>query len=632
MARSHAKKRKRRTDLQQNGLIVARDCRALRLQHTKELNTELCLRKQILNQEYEGTQLAMFVWKAKKAKEKYWSERRRSRRMEKALAERKLEIKGLKDENKQLIMTVERLKKDKADMEEDIQQVLATFSSKILLLTNERRELLQEQVRLKTRCHTLKKTTKLLTERVRTAAGRKGVFRMTDKGIYTKQAREMARYLASVGTAEKNIGVAITRIGKMIGMEVDRTMSERTVQRAILESGVAAEIQLGYEMAKSDKISYSSDSTSHRHIEYESRSIAVKVVDYTQPDAEPQWKIRSLGIDTSVNHTSETQINGLHKRLAEIARIFNESPLAKREKLVFYPDDFVYRLIGTSGDHAADQKKGHEILGEWKIDVILRRLGEEAIFALPATRVVAYLLPFKLRLIEELGGYSQWEKLNDDEKAALDVKIVREIGLEVFQCLSKTDQEKLTRFIRTGCCMHKDLNTFKWGDKAMQNFWILLRKTPPILLANKDNAAVLNGHVDLSDLTAVEKRAAEVSKRGASHATMLGGMICRNKDKKKGQQDTYNFFMETRISEPIPYPDVSNTRYGTHGEAAALITVYRKEFVAFMGFVRDGKEKPGLTNIEKNFLAALEDGPTFVEFCILIWKMTSHSVALSRDW
>jgi hypothetical protein len=79
------------------------------------------------------------------------------------------------------------------------------------------------------------------------------------------------------------------------------------------------------------EIAYSSDSTSHKHIEYESRTIAIRVVDYTMPDAEPTWKLRTLGINTSTNHASQTQVNGLRKRLTEIADVFNNSPLAKRE-------------------------------------------------------------------------------------------------------------------------------------------------------------------------------------------------------------------------------------------------------------------------------------------------------------
>ncbi|KAF8805877.1 hypothetical protein BYT27DRAFT_7257802 [Phlegmacium glaucopus] len=399
----------------------------------------------------------------------------------------------------------------------------------------------------------------------------------------------MARYLASVGTAEKKIGETIKTISEMIGVEVDHVMDSQTVERAVLESGVAAELQLGYEMAKSDKLTYSSDSTSHKHIKYESCTIAVQVIDYTKPNAAPE-KSRSLGIGTSTNHTSQTQVDGLQKHLEEITKIFNESPLAKREGLIFKVDNFAYKLIGTSGDHAADQKKSHTILKEWKLDVILQRLGEEALFNMSVTGVVALLLPLKAKQVENVGGYNVWNEL----------KIIREVGRQVLAGLSEKDQQQLTLFIRTGCCMHKELNTVKGGDKVMQSFWKEENKTPPILLANKDNAAVL-----------------EVSKRGASHATMLGGLICHNNDKKKGQQDTYNWYMEEKVGARVPYSDVSNTRYGSHGEASATLIVYCDHFVCFMEFVHDAKDKPSLTNIEKNFLDAIRDTPTLTELCVL---------------
>jgi hypothetical protein len=146
------------------------------------------------------------------------------------------------------------------------------------------------------------------------------------------------------------------------------------------------------------------------------------------------------------------------------------------------------------------------------------------------------------------------------------------------------EQERMTCFVRTGCCMHKDLNTFKGGDKAMQVYWAKNNKTPPILLANKDNAALLatrNADMDSSGPTTAEKRAEEVSKRGGSHAALLGGMICRNKDKKKGQQDTYSDYMAAHVGYTVHYPDVSNTRYGSHGEAATTMM----SFVTFCTWI-----------------------------------------------
>ena len=110
------------------------------------------------------------------------------------------------------------------------------------------------------------------------------------------------------------------------------------------------------------EITYSSDLTSHKHIEYECRTVALRVVNYTNPDTEPVWTMRTLGVGTSVDHTSKTQVKGLQEQLQQIAEVFNNSPFAQHEGLRFSPDDFAYKLIGTSGDHAADQKKSHELI------------------------------------------------------------------------------------------------------------------------------------------------------------------------------------------------------------------------------------------------------------------------------
>ena len=39
--------------------------------------------------------------------------------------------------------------------------------------------------------------------------------------------------------------------------------------------------------------------------------------------------------------------------------------------------------------------------------------------------------------------------------------------------------------------------------------------------------------------------------------------------------------MEQKISYRVPYPDISNTRYSSHGEAAAIILVYHSSFLSF---------------------------------------------------
>lgn len=262
------------------------------------------------------------------------------------------------------------------------------------------------------------------------------------------------------------------------------------------------------------------------------------------------------------------------------------------------------------------------------MEVVEFRLGEEALLHMEVQRVVEILLLLKAKKIEEAGGLECWEQLSDEEKLAANMSIIRSVGKKVFKNLPSEDSRKLSQFIRTGCCMHKDLNTVKGGDKAMQDWWESAGKKRPLLLANRNNAAVLANCMDTTNMTAAEKQAGEISKRGGSHATALGGMIFRNKDKKKGQQDTYNIFMENRVGHHVPYPDVSNTRYGTHGEAAGTIIAYQDHFISFMEFIRDAKDKPGFTNIEKNFYDSLTNTETVTEFVVL----AAYNVGISKPF
>jgi len=106
---------------------------------------------------------------------------------------------------------------------------------------------------------------------------------------------------------------------------------------------------------------------------------------------------------------SETQVKGLQMLLEDLAEIFNNSPPAKTEGLHFVPDNFAYWLIGTSGNHAADQKKSHELLQIWCLEVILQCLEEEALFEMDLTHVLAVLVALKTKQIEEYGGQEAWE-------------------------------------------------------------------------------------------------------------------------------------------------------------------------------------------------------------------------------
>jgi hypothetical protein len=69
------------------------------------------------------------------------------------------------------------------------------------------------------------------------------------KGAYTAEFRALARRLVLAGCAQKSVGPIIQAMLKALHIPLgNRCMSARTVQRAILEGGVAAKVQLGHEI------------------------------------------------------------------------------------------------------------------------------------------------------------------------------------------------------------------------------------------------------------------------------------------------------------------------------------------------------------------------------------------------
>jgi uncharacterized membrane protein YjjP (DUF1212 family) len=74
---------------------------------------------------------------------------------------------------------------------------------------------------------------------------------MMHKGWYTPEARQLARLLVSSGAAECRVGEAMQDIGSVLGVEIKQWVSACSVQRFVLEKGVAADLQVIYEIIKS---------------------------------------------------------------------------------------------------------------------------------------------------------------------------------------------------------------------------------------------------------------------------------------------------------------------------------------------------------------------------------------------
>ncbi|KAJ7740117.1 hypothetical protein B0H16DRAFT_1378659, partial [Mycena metata] len=366
---------------------------------------------------------------------------------------------------------------------------------------------------------------------------------MTEKGIYTAQARKLARIMADGGCARAKVGPLMVRIGDIFGVRVTRAMDRRTVGRAIEEGGVAARMQAIYELSQSQGVTISADSTSNRGINIESSHMNLRVPDYasgsisTDPNSAP--KVRFLGVEKTVDHSSAESVRGWNRRMQENIDLFNRSPLARRLERQYSVREWLRILRGMHGDHASPEKSTAAGLQEQKRDGAIQDLGEDALSGKSYMELVEYLGAWNARKIVEVGGVEGWNALSPAEQTARDVKmmsdIVTALGREAYDALNPADRRMIDLFVWGGCCMHKDLNSFKGGNTEMMLEWRKLGIAGPILLANKDNAALLQNLLDPAQpqdavLTEDQLRAFEASTRGGVKTAALAGAIFNNKD------------------------------------------------------------------------------------------------------
>lgn len=118
-------------------------------------------------------------------------------------------------------------------------------------------------------------------------------------------------------------------------------------------------------------------------------------------------------------------------------------------------------------------------------------------------------------------------------------------------------------------------------------------------------------------LTAAEQHALETTTRGGIKATSLAGAIFNHKDDKKGQQNTHRQYFEHEFNYQFNFPDTSNTRYGSHCEAAAELLLHLPTYLKFLEYVRDSKDKRTFNHMEANLYKALRDPATLSELAVL---------------
>jgi hypothetical protein len=192
------------------------------------------------------------------------------------------------------------------------------------------------------------------------------------------------------------------------------------------------------------------------------------------------------------------------------------------------------------------------------------------------------------------------------------------LGQAQYEALSDSERHVVDLFIHAGCCMHKEINSCKGGNSSMTAWWADAGIQGPIKLMNNDNTAAA-----AVGSSAACKRALDVLGTGGVKATSLAGAVFNNKDNKKGQQDSLQAFLITKLGYLITFPDTSNIRYHSRAHAATKVILHRSLYIEFLELVYDKKESGSFTNMESNLYKALQDIPTLTELAVLTFYFIS---------
>ena len=140
----------------------------------------------------------------------------------------------------------------------------------------------------------------------------------------------------------------------------------------------------------------------------------------------------------------------------------------------------------------------------------------------------------------------------------------------------------------------------------------------PVLLANRDNKAVLEGYNPESEMvTPAEDRALSMTSCGGVKTTKLAGDILNNRDDKKGYHDDFCWWWSKNVGKSFTFPDTSNTRFQSHCEAATAILIHLPHFIEFLQYIKGKKATKRFSNMEQNLWNALHCTATKTELAVL---------------
>ncbi|KAJ7067552.1 hypothetical protein C8F01DRAFT_980134 [Mycena amicta] len=431
--------------------------------------------------------------------------------------------------------------------------------------------------------------------------------------MYGASARRLFRRLDAAGVSSKRMSDVLSVVLQELGIKMKRKPSARLVRRVVKEGGFLSKVKLGRELAAAKFYGLSSDGTTMRNVNYESRHLTLPIPDYTNPKAKPIVKTVMLELNHALDHTAQSQFEGDLAAGAGITAAYRNSPIYDGVDAPLDDEDFLRKQRFQNADHAADGKKKVNLTRDGKLRVVQDDLGKAKLAKLsPLDHFNATCNIDDERLEEELGHeFVSKMSVSDREKARVAI-VVRELGEDAFNALPEDEQHRIADILFAGCMCHKDLNVFKYAVDFLEKMWP--KNNGPVMLANKANDAVIRLSDDPN--SAAVQNAVESSSRGAVKLVELAAMTFRNSNEITGYLQLFNDFMELRktqqyprevetklINPRAPFPDVQRCRFQTTSYAAAEIFMFLDLYIELVETVIASKVNSGQANhVESNLL------------------------------
>jgi hypothetical protein len=276
----------------------------------------------------------------------------------------------------------------------------------------------------------VKRQPQALERAVEKAVKQQKTYDLLKKGVYTPEARALARLLVQAGCSQDYVGEVIQKICHQVGVEVTGKMSRRSVSQSILEGGVAAELQLVHEITNATDLTVSGDGTTHKHVNFQSWHVNYIAPSYSDDNSNEKHQSRLLGIFSMADHTSQSQVDGLINYLTQIGERFKSSPFAQHGKVTLLVDQFLEKLRGMNSDHAEDQKKVFALLKQLKEELAYETLGAEKLADMEPGNLFLLLEEVIDGNIDDAGGPEEWKKLSESERSERFSSSIKEFTIE----------------------------------------------------------------------------------------------------------------------------------------------------------------------------------------------------------